>query len=94
MTYAEFCIEAQRMLSPVEMASTEEIESATPLEIQWRKGWEVRRALRHKGAGNATREDLNLIENKTNIVVTATDYQAARAKESAADRQNMTKYFG
>lgn len=76
------------------MESTEVVADATPQEVQWCKGWSVRRALRHKGAGIATREDLYLIEEKTDRVVSTSDYLAVTSKEIAANRQNMTKYFG
>lgn len=93
MTYAEFCREAQRILSIEEMASTETVEDATKEEVQWWKGWQVRRAIRHKGAGNPTREDLELLEQKTTIVISSADYRAARVRETTADRQNADKYF-
>lgn len=93
MNYAEFCLEAQRELSAEEMTSTDSVENATNQEVQWWKGWQVKRALRHKGAGNSTRQDLELLEEKTSVVFSNADYRAARAREIAAERQNADKYF-
>jgi len=42
------------------MKSTDVVEDATPQEIQWWKGWQVKRAIRHKGAGVPTVAELEL----------------------------------
>lgn len=68
MNYQEFCRLATTPLTPEEMMSDEETV-ATPEEIQWRKGWQVLRAIRHRRAGHPTQADLRLIASKTNIVV-------------------------
>jgi hypothetical protein len=93
MNYPEFCQSLQVPLTAKEMASTDEVEPATAQEIQWLKSWQVKRAIKHKGAGNPTRADLELLENKTGIVVSIDDYRAVRAKEKAADRENADIYF-
>lgn len=81
MTYTEILKIGFSRLSKNEMESTEEIPPATPQEIQWRKGFQVIRALRHKRAGNPTTLDLNLIRAKTKIIVTNRDFKRALAKE-------------
>lgn len=81
MTYTEILKIGFSRLSKNEMESTEEISPATPQEIQWRKGFQIVRALRHKRAGNPTTLDLDLIREKTKIVVTNRDFKRALAKE-------------
>lgn len=93
MSYAEFCKAASTPLTPEEMHSTAEVDDATNQEIQWWKGWQVKRALRHKGAGRPTVAELELLENKTGVVISARDYEAARARERLSDLQNAEKYF-
>lgn len=93
MSYSEFCKIAATPLTLEEMRSTAVIEDATPQEIQWWKGWQVKRAIRHKGAGVATAAELELLENKTSLVISAHDYRAAKAKERRIDHQNADIYI-
>jgi len=57
------------------------------------KGWQVKRAIRHKGAGVPTVAELELLENKTSLVISAHDYRAAKAKERQSDRHNADLYI-
>jgi len=82
MTYAEVIVVGFSKLTGEEMRVEEEVPPATPQEIQWRKGFQIVRALRHKRAGNPTTIDLHLIREKTKIVVTNRDFKRALAKES------------
>ncbi|MFH2085279.1 MAG: hypothetical protein ABII21_00590 [bacterium] len=66
MTYAKFCGLASTPLTPKEWASTDGTP-ATPEELQWRLGYQVLRAIRHKRAGIPTRQDLELIEEKRKL---------------------------
>lgn len=54
----------------------------------------VKRAVHHKGSRLATKEDLDLISDSTNIVVDKHDYANAKKLERLADIANMEKYFG
>lgn len=92
MNYSEFCKVATTPLTLEEMRSTEEVEDATPQEIQWWKGWQVKRTIRHKGAGVATAAELELLENKTSLVIFAHDYLSAKAEERRSDLQNSDIY--
>lgn len=92
MTYAEFCQLARTPLTLDELSSTDETP-ATPEELRWRLGWQVLRAIRHKRAGVPTRQDLHLIEEKTEIVVTKENYHQVRIKELEMDQRNADKYF-
>ena len=82
MTYKEVLTIGFSKLTGEEMRVEEEVPPATPQEIQWRKGFQIVRALRHKRAGNPTTIDLHLIREKTKIVVTNRDFKRALAKES------------
>ena len=74
MNYQEFCHLADTPLTDDEWQSTDETP-ATTQELQWRKGYEVLRAIRHRRSGHATDEDLKLIRGKTNYVISARDYR-------------------
>lgn len=81
MTYKEVLTIGFSKLTGEEMRVEEEVPPATPQEIQWRKGFQIVRALRHKRTGNPTTIDLHLIREKTKIVVTNRDFKRALAKE-------------
>jgi hypothetical protein len=80
MTYQEFCNLSIRPLTQEERQSADETV-ATSQEIQWRKGYEVLRAIRHKRAGIPTKADLKLVAEKTSIFVSRSEYRRAQKGE-------------
>ncbi len=67
---------------------------ATTQEVGWIKWLQVKRALRHKGAGVATRADLLLLDDHTDVDIDEGDYLNSGKLERLADIANIEKYFG